>query len=402
MASPTASQASTISHSTSNDSDNNDNGDIYGIKHDDKDTGLRRSTIDITNVPITVSWAKGEQYAELYFDLHFHDSDHEALFKLHGAIGVKATTNPPRRSYTTRIYLFIPPEDIHSLSLDPPWPNTAPTRAHPSVCLSFVLARTPKLVMPVPEYKSLIPKNKTFGSTLDALASLACQHTFTVLLPRTSLSNERLEFLIRSFSRRDKHPLKSLSRLADLKSLYAGRGGYVVSPPGHPQPLGDEASVGSLHTAGSSNPPPCYEDVVSSPSPPPPPRKRARHDSVTSDMEKPQLLSFESRLVSLIENRLASMESRIMKSFEGLDKRVSSLEKAIEDMQANVDSVRDQLDEVVEDRYETIDEAKIDLRIELQDFVKDEIEEERARIRNRFTTLRQNLSNSLQEDEYDD
>ncbi|KAI1630702.1 hypothetical protein F4809DRAFT_635654 [Biscogniauxia mediterranea] len=401
MTAATASQASTISYSTSTDCDNYHDDDSHDAYRDDEATDSKRASIDITNAPVTISWAQGEQTAELDFDLHFHGPDREAFFKLHGAIGVKASTKPSRRSYTTRIYLYIPPEEIRSLALDTSWPDTISTTPNPTVRLSFVLARTPTLVMPVPEFKSLTPKNKTFGAVLDGVASLACQQDFDILLPRTRLSNERLRLLVKSFSDHDKQPLKSISRLAETKSLYAGRGGYIVLPPAHSQPLRDGARDVVPDTSGS-NPPPCYEDVVSSPSPPPPPRKRARHGSLTTDMEKPNLLDFESRIVNLIEDRFASMENRIKECFEGLDRRVSNLEKAVEDVQANVDSIKDQLDEVVEERNDAIDEAKIDLRIELQDFVKDEIEEERARIRERFTTLRQNLSNCLQEDEYND
>ncbi|KAI0592712.1 hypothetical protein F4775DRAFT_597944 [Biscogniauxia sp. FL1348] len=176
MTTTTASQASTVSYSytasTDSDSDN-DNRDVYRDDDHKATDSKRAASIDITNAPVTISWAQGEQTAELDFDLHFHGPEREAFFKLHGAIGVKASAKPPRRSYTTRIYLFILPEDIQSLTLDTSWPNTISTMSNPAVRLSFVLARTPALVMPVPEFKSLTPKNKTFGAILDGIASLA-------------------------------------------------------------------------------------------------------------------------------------------------------------------------------------------------------------------------------------
>ncbi|KAI1495976.1 hypothetical protein F5X99DRAFT_93837 [Biscogniauxia marginata] len=394
----TASQASTLSCCSPTDNDHsNENNSIHDNINDNSSTNY--SNIDITNAPVTIRWAQGEQSATLDFDLHFHGPDHEAFFKLHGAVGLKASTNPPRRSHTTRIYLFISPEKIQSLTLDTSWPDNTSSTNHTTTRLGFTLVKPPGLVMPVPDFKLLTPKNKTFGAILDASASLACQLSFNISLPRTCLSNERLRLLIQAFSDRDRHPLKTIARLAETKSLYAGRGGYIIQLPGCL--LGNRDDQAGEDADAPTGKPPSYEDVVSSPSPTPPPRKRARRSSSTPDVEKPRLLGFEARLISLVEDRLASMECRIQQSLAGLDRRVSSLEKAVEEAQENVDFVRNRLDEVVEERDDAIDEAKFDLRVELQDFVEDEMEVERARLRARFATLRQNLSNSLQ-DENDD
>lgn len=153
------------------------------------------------------------------------DSDRSsktALFKIRIQLELRKPV-----SGKTSLYLYIPPERIHSAALDCSELSTESRRlqGHKLLCVRLELASAADLV--APDWP-LRPNNKVHGAVLDSAQVLAQQTSFTLHVPDSVLSKAQLEWLCESLCRRE---LKAGGGSAtDGGGAYEGQNGRIIGP----------------------------------------------------------------------------------------------------------------------------------------------------------------------------
>lgn len=176
-------------------------------------------SIDVTKVNAVATW-HDHRLLNLFLDLHWHPTSHKAFFKLRSTVALRNGT--VRRDGRTSIYLFIYPERIRQLAIDPN--PTEKVLGAETLLLRFELDRPSALVLPNSPCE---PKNRTATDVMDAFRTLARQTCFSVYasIPRRKLSIKRIQEL--SVAASDAG-LSSLATRASTASLYQGKGGEVI------------------------------------------------------------------------------------------------------------------------------------------------------------------------------
>lgn len=208
--------------------------------------------LDITKVTAVATWSD-QSLPDIFFDLHWNTKCGKAFFKLRAMVSLRKGAG--RRDGRTSIYLFIYPERIRRLSIDPN--PTEKTLGAETVVMDFDMARPPALVLPKTPCE---PRNRGSGDILDMFRRLAAQTSFVVHvnIPRRRLPLVLLRQLCTASS---DFGLASLDVHASAARLYQGQGGQVVE---------GDTLAGSAPGApcGSDEPPPQYSEP--SPAEPPP------------------------------------------------------------------------------------------------------------------------------------
>lgn len=378
--------------------------------------------IDIST-PVVVKWgATTTVPTDVTFEARRIGSTNSAFFKLRCNVLFKASA-PTKMP----LYMFIHPERISSLQIADSEADQASGKEEArkklgsdTVCLRFTLTSPGDLVGP--KIPDLTPKNKVTGDVLDALRSLACQDTFTVHLRRNVLSQARLVSLCEVVCSR---VLKSISRQADLASLYRGRGGQGLSELQH-----------AVELASRPSSPPSYDEL--GPSPPLAPldapgrktsvpaaphhrltkssafaskkRRRSSSDDVTSgkidvvDVEKicrniveqqqaEMLRAVEEKQIKLYDRLLADLKPYISQELDKLEARILDhvehrISKQAEEQENHVEGrledVKDEINDTIQSRIDDVEDKVEDefygLRVRLEEFIKDELTEAEERI----------------------
>lgn len=200
-------------------------------------------SIDVTKVNAVASWGD-HRLPHLFLDLHWHPNSHKAFFKLRATVALR--NGSARRDGRTSIYLYIYPERIRQLSVDPN--PTEKSLGAETLLLKFELDRPSALVLPK---GSCEPKNKTASDVMDALRGLAGQTSLSVYasIPRKRLSAKRLQDLCAAATDAG---LASLAVHASTASLYQGKGGELIEG----DPLGGPAD----DPPAIDEPPPQYTE----------------------------------------------------------------------------------------------------------------------------------------------
>ncbi|KAI3390559.1 hypothetical protein diail_9204 [Diaporthe ilicicola] len=271
----------------------------------------------------------------------------------------------------TSLYLYIPPERIHSAALDSSELPTESKRlhGHKLVCMRLELAKAADLVaLDWP----LRPNNKVHGAVLDSSQILAQQTSFNLHLSDTILPKAQLEWLCESICR---HELRSVDSSADGGGVYNDQNGRIVDP-----------ELFAPRDRATVQGPPSYDEVE--PPPPPPPIEPSGHGSESTSGFKKRKLSdsaaegvevgcIEKICRKIFSEQLGQMESRMK---EWVDQRLTEQEKKYDD---RLDKLEDQIQEI---------EGHVDERVWL------EVDDLRTGIQDDFDQLRSETEDMIREE----
>lgn len=314
--------------------------------------------------------------SHLNLDLHYDARSSKAFFKLRAAVALKS--HPSSRN--TAVFLFVHPERIRALVLDDsPCAAEARMLGPETVCLHFELSRLPALVVPK---ESLAPRNQTSGNLLDSLRAVVQQSTFSVYakIPCRRLPRQRLLALCGAASRNE---LRSIAAHSNASSLYAGAGGKIIEGDSLFRPDSTAVSEGreSAIEPLVENPP-SYDEVTPGPPPAVVPSSQKRRRLSTPEPETVPLERLDRKYIEdicahMIDNRLGQLRRDVAKQLQDLENHV-------------IDYVDEQLilqrQEATEDlRLQTEDEY-YGQKLDLQNYVREEIEEAEGRILDHLST----------------
>ncbi|GAW24079.1 hypothetical protein ANO14919_136590 [Xylariales sp. No.14919] len=338
------------------------------------------SNIDITAQPAIVTWrtsdGEDQRLSHLNLDLHYDARSSKAFFRLRAAVSLKSHS----RSRSIPVFLFIHPERIRALVLDDsPCGAEARTLGSETVRLDFELSRLPALVVPK---ESLAPRNQTSGNLLDSLRAIVQQTTFSVYakIPCRRLPRQRLFALCGAASRNE---LRSIAAHSNACSLYAGAGGKIIE--GDSLSRSDSTTLSDEHDSAIKPPvenPPSYDEVPPGPPPAvvPGPHKRRRLSTPKPEpaaLERLDRKYIEDICAHMIDNRLGQLRQDVAKQLQDLENRV-------------VDYVDEQLilqrQEAIEDLGLRTEDEYYDLKLDLENYVRDEMEEAEGRILDHLST----------------
>ncbi|GME30436.1 hypothetical protein GTA08_BOTSDO01197 [Neofusicoccum parvum] len=211
-------------------------------------------------------------------DFGLYHSRREAYFKLRVPVALKG------RGKKTNFYLFIHPERFHSLNVDDrPEAVSPPIRASfvrtgecttPEALIALHISLTePSILVGPPPNPPLEPKSKKSSATLEQLQSLAQATHATIYLPSHANTTAPLASASTLIS---SGRLQSSQDEYLLERLYSGKGGLPIAPSFTPPP---DASPPSYDELGPTPPPPSRRRRHSSP-PSPGPAKKPRPDAL--------------------------------------------------------------------------------------------------------------------------
>lgn len=288
----------------------------------------------IQNAPIRVEWkcsADGEvkrlgdgDRATLDFGLYH--SRREAYFKLRVPVALKG------RGKKTNFYLFIHPERFHSLNVD-----DRPEAVSPSIRASFVRTgecTTPEALIALhisltgpgilvgpPPNPPLEPKSKKSSATLEQLQSLAQATHATIYLPSHANTTAPLASASTLIS---SGRLQSSQDEYLLERLYSGKGGLPIAPSSAPPP---DASPPSYDELGPTPPPPSRRRRHSSP-PSPGPAKKPRPAAPPDTGPAAWKRALETQLEALAAE-VAALRDGALPPADAADERLSRVEEEV-------------------------------------------------------------------------
>lgn len=348
--------------------------------------------INVSAAQAAVIWdGCAQPFGDLTCDVRRHASSNTAFIKLRATVALKAPT-----SAKTSIFVFVHPERIRAIALnespEPPPQEIVKKLGQNTYCLRFTLERPAALVGPAGS-EPIAPKNKSSGETLNHLRSLARETTFAIYLPAKVVTKARLLSLCEAASG---HGLKSIVWQADMACLYGGKGGRLLidapealsaNPPSYdelePGPPLPPTRQGKLRMI-----PPCtlqysYDATDSGMQGP---SKKRRRESGNSDAQPADLSVMEAMCRKIMGEMKAELKQDMTNQLQHLETRVMErLEQRLAEESARIEEHVDQ--QLLEVRGETTDEIsdKIEdeyygVRLRLEDFVKDEVQDAEDRI----------------------
>ncbi|KAI1078717.1 hypothetical protein F5B20DRAFT_547028 [Whalleya microplaca] len=339
--------------------------------------------IDVTARPAVVAWQSLDNHdltlPQLTLDLHYNVHSNKAFFKLRCALALKTQ---PRSALKTNVFLFIHPERVRSIALDDSPSGAEAKMLGPDVtCLHFDLNRAPALVVPK---GSLAPRNQASGNMLDSLRALAQQTTFSVYfsIPCRTLPRRRLLSLCEAASCAG---LRSIDAYSDTTGLYAGNGGQVLECDSLGTSTASTATVNQFEAALEApveNPPPSYDELPPKSQregPSPSKRRRLSSPELSGGMDRKYI---EDICAQLLDNRLANLKHDMAKQLEDLETRV--MDYVDDKLGAQQEHITDDVGDKIEDEY-------YGLKLDLQSYVREEMEEAEGRIMDHIGSARISL-----------
>ncbi|PSR90409.1 hypothetical protein BD289DRAFT_217394 [Coniella lustricola] len=327
------------------------------------------------HTPAVVAW--DTQHAILGLHCQYDSSTRTAFFKLRAHLVLKALS--PAKTY---LYLFVPPESIESLTIDempdadgiPP--NTAQLLGSTFSCLRFKLKTPADFIRP--SFAALTPKNKVEGQVLDQLRSLVQATEFSIFMPHQVASKPQLQSLCGGIL----DGSASQPGQTDLACLYEGKGG-IKDDDSKTRAL-DSQTGAQIQPACSSSMdyPPSYNEAGPSPPSPavsgpsePPTKKRRRGDSQPAEIP--------ANLIALMEATCRKIvRQEVKREMEGLEERLTQKLDLLAETYAEKHGERcsEEIENTGQALDEKIDDEVAGLKVELEDFIKDEMAEAEARI----------------------
>ncbi|KAK2604154.1 hypothetical protein N8I77_007108 [Diaporthe amygdali] len=354
--------------------------DVSTASEPDTTTTPRQETsssddIHVPAAPASVTWnGQAQPLSDVTCDIRRYASNNTAFIKLRATVALKAPA--PAK---TNLFLFVYPERIRTVTLD----ETPESRSQEIVkkklgqntyCLHFTLDRPAALIGPA-SLENIAPKNKGSAEMLHHLRSLAQETSFSIYLPAKVVSKARLLSLCEAASG---HNLASITWQADMTCLYGGKGGRVIE---------------NAPEASTVNPP-SYDELEPGPPLPPisqgssfqGPSKKRRRESGNSDTPPADLSVVEAMCRKLMGGMKAELKLDMSNQLQKLeDNIVVRLEQRLAEESARIEEHFEQ--KLLEVREETTDEigTRIEdeyygVRVRLEDFVKDEVQDAEERI----------------------
>lgn len=401
------------------------------------EVGLASSTmsssdlVDVSGYPAIASWIHESGASRNLDGLRFHiyhdPSTNTAFFKLRVTVTFKATSVKSKR--TTAAWLHIAPERVDTIALEDEknvdeamskklGPNT--------VCCHFSLTRPGTLVLP-PDY-DLKSKGQQSDDPLDDLWALARATSFSIsaCLPGRTVSRGRLISLCKAVSggaltagtnaevaSTNAKPASN-KHAADTASLYGGKGGQVVELDSLdlPGPAGNEAF------------PPPYADIE--PGPPfitdtPTGIKRRRRtsseasatpywqddskavedktafakalkDDLKAELKAELMSELRADVTAELKDQVKTeLVKEVMQEIEGriLGRVEERLREQEDDFEKQLYDLRHEVGATV---YSEVEDLTYTARKELEDFVREEMEDAQKRVEERIVDRLENAN----------
>ncbi|KUI70934.1 hypothetical protein VM1G_05861 [Cytospora mali] len=371
------------------------------------------TTINIRETPAVAEWtaqvvdgqdadatthchlARSSNSSLITFSLFFDPSSNAAHFKLRATIFVHDSS---RDKTPTSVFLFIYPEHVASLvhdqlsTLPPEFTATAPNKLSDcrTTCLRFTLNKPASLIAPL--HLPIAPRSKKDVQVLRSLQILASTTTLAVYFAYDALPASGLISLVCDAAA--KNALKPSLNLGDLSQLYGGQGGKAIEDfQDWPVPVAKgEKKTAAPETVES---PPSYDELGPGPALPGPARslKRRRSNLGYADgaTDPPDVLAICRKAMTEqmtlirgeirdeirreVKAQLGELENGIMKRVDKrLEEQISELRV---DLTGQIDGTEERMDEIERHMDDHIDEEIEDMvlgvKLDMQDFVKDEI-----------------------------
>ncbi|KUI52737.1 hypothetical protein VP1G_00055 [Cytospora mali] len=351
--------------------------------------------IDISAQPATATWTADNQNCcrleTFKFQIFYKTSTNAAFFKLRAPVTFQATAIKPKR--TTAVWLFIAPERIATLALQGDDEIDEATRKQfgtNAVSLCFNLNRPPALVFPPDVDQDC--KEQASCEMLVALQSLARATSFTISanLPGRTVSQAHLLSLCTAASRSSgsscvksastSATLVSSKHAADTTSLYGGKGGRVIE--------GDSPALLAL----TGNDAMAFEEL-----------KSGLRSELKQDLRRELLVELKAELKHELRAELKDelrtelkdeLMSEVMQEVETrIFQRVEqSLQAQADDFETQLYDVRHEVGGTI---YSEVEDQTYAARQELEDFVKDEMDEAQTRVEDRIIERLQNANMNI-------
>lgn len=298
-------------------------------------------------------------------------------------------------------FLFIYPENVASLvhdqssTLSPEVAAAASKKlsGRRTTCLRFDLSKPASLVAPI--QMPLAPRSKKDAQVLRSLQMLSNATALAVHFSHEVLSTSELILLVCNAAATN--TLKSSVNHGDLSQLYGGQGGKVIEDRFQDWPVPfvkDEQETNALETSAES--PPSYDELVPKPPPPLEPARSLKRPRTSSGYAEGELVPQDvmgicrkavAEQMALIRGGLRDDIRREVKAqlgelenglMERIDKRLEEqITELREDLTEQTDRTEDRIDEVERHMDDLIDEGIEDrvlgVKIDMRDFVKDEM-----------------------------
>ncbi|ROV88227.1 hypothetical protein VMCG_10650 [Cytospora schulzeri] len=374
-----------------------------------------------SNTPAAFKWAGADGKPSYLCDsdanptgflINYNHSDKTVHFRLHFSLDLLRQKGP--RKARTPVYIYIQPDRIRSIVVldgsskegDEVQEKNIINRLGPNpLCFQLDLQDAPDLIVPP---FPLWPSKKSHRAVLHAVGLLAKQTALTVYVSKDcAWSSSQLASLCQAVS---EHQLGLNREAAELSKLYNGQGGKLLSP--------ESLSTSSYSSASYPNlSPPSYGELE--PGPPGPPlygsvqgssssNKRQRKSSADEDEHEgtspgaPDIVVIEHVCRKMLAEHQAIIDQSQRAEREQLEKRISFLEETLraglgqlktrvglvearcEEISTQVDELAAQVEESQElvgehDRHVDervcleVEDRVIGIRMDLEDFVKDEL-----------------------------
>lgn len=252
--------------------------------------------------------------------------------------------------------------------------------------------KTPDIIVP---QRSLVPhKQSDSGEKIDCLKHLATKTRLDIYLARGALE-EAIAQTLRDIVL---HPAaKSSPKKAELGGLYAGKGGKILSI--NPIPAELPPSYNGLTPLP---PPPPFENKPS-----PPPKKRGRGSNEDTDdsgsgytqkieimlaqhkediqsMLDQQKEGFENMLHQARDGARNELKKKTKKIMEAVARRISGLCSNTYSKEGVDDLIEEMKRESVDLIDETLDDRVLEIKVEVEDYMEEEIQNANQSLLDRF------------------
>ncbi|KKY18777.1 putative phosphatidylethanolamine methyltransferase [Diplodia seriata] len=207
--------------------------------------------VKVTNEPAVASW-ECIQRNETRFLIHFDPlcrvtcdlrAEHNAAF-----LRFRIPFMPNNSVRAKPLFLHVPPDRIESARIKSDVPAPVQDRLGEAIGLRLDLRQNPVVVIPS---TPLVPKDQSTEDAVDALHSLALTTCFAVYFSKSVMHSA--ETFVRALSAGIVRPHPGL---ADVASLYSGRGGLQIE--------GAEFTPSRIIAAAATSPP-SYDELALTP-----------------------------------------------------------------------------------------------------------------------------------------
>lgn len=349
-----------------------------------------------TDAATSCHLARASNSSPITFSLFFDPSSKAAFFRLRATILVR---DPSRDKTQIPVFLFIYPEHVASIAHDeasilaPEIASIAPKKLSGcrTTCLRFALNKPASLIAPL--HVPLVPRSRKDAQVLRSLRMLANTTALAVHFAHEALPSSGVISLVCDAAAAKS--LKSSVNHSDPSQLYGGQGGKVLEDvEDWPVPCAkDDQETAAAGTSGPS--PPSYDEAVprAGPARAAPSLKRPRTSSGLSEGGRDPLdmmsickkavaeqmacmrMELRNEIRSEVKAQLSELENGLT---ERLNKRLDDQMAELRDeLTGQVDKTEERMDEIEGRMDDLIDEGIEDrvlgIKVDMQDFVKDEM-----------------------------